>query len=47
MAGVLMCGISVCLLFATITRLIDRDPRHYQKLGYSNDPAALEGNSLY
>jgi voltage-gated potassium channel len=47
MAGVLMCGISVCLLFATITRLIDRDPRHSQKLGYSNDPAALEGNSLY
>lgn len=28
MAGVLMCGISVCLLFATVTRLVDRDPRH-------------------
>ncbi len=25
MAGVLMCGVSVCLLFATITRLLDRD----------------------
>jgi voltage-gated potassium channel len=27
MTGVLMCGVSVCLLFATITRLIDRDAR--------------------
>jgi hypothetical protein len=25
MSGVLMCGVSVCLLFATITRLLDRD----------------------
>ena len=32
MAGVLMCGVSVCLLFATITRLVDRDPRHSRKL---------------
>ena len=30
MAGVLMCGVSVCLLFATITRLINRDPRHLE-----------------
>ena len=28
MSGVLMCGVSVCLLFATITRLVYRDPRH-------------------
>jgi voltage-gated potassium channel len=41
MAGVLMCGVSVCLLFATITRLIDRDPRHSRKLGYLNDSATL------
>ena len=40
MAGVLMCGISVRLLFATVTRLVDRDPRHSRKLGYVNDPAA-------
>lgn len=42
MAGVLMCGVSVCLLFATITRLMDRDPRHSRKLGYANDPVALK-----
>ena len=36
-----MCGVSVCLLFATITRLMDRDS---QKLGYANDPADLKGN---
>ena len=47
MAGVLMCGISVCLLFATVTRLVDRDPRHSRKLGYVKDPAASEGESLY
>jgi len=47
MAGVLMCGISVCLLFATVTRLVDRDPLHSRKLGYVNDPAAPEGKSLY
>src|ERR1700730_17385938 len=44
MAGVLMCGVSVCLLFATITRLMDRDPRHSRKLGYANDPVDLKGN---
>ena len=47
MAGVLMCGISVCLLFATVTRLVDRDPRHSRKLSYANDPVAPEGKSLY
>jgi Ion channel len=47
MAGVLMCGISVCLLFATVTRLVDRDPRHSRKLGDANDPVAPEGESLY
>ena len=26
MAGVLMCGISVCILFATVTRLLERNP---------------------
>jgi len=40
MAGVLMCGVSVCLLFATITRLVDRDPRHSRKLGDANHPIA-------
>src|SRR6202790_4709569 len=44
MSGVLMCGISVCLLFATITRLMDRDPRHSRKLDYANDPVARKGN---
>jgi hypothetical protein len=44
MAGVLMCGVSVCILFSTITRLMDRDPRHSRKLGYENDPVALKGN---
>ena len=43
-AGVLMCGVSVCLLFATITRLMNRDPRDSRKLGYANDPADLKGN---
>ena len=38
MAGVLMCGVSVCLLFATIARLINRDPRHFRKMGYASDP---------
>ena len=33
MAGVLMCGVSVCLLFATITRLVDRDSRHSRRMG--------------
>ena len=44
MAGVLMCGVSVCLLFATITRLVDRDPRHSRKLGSANDPVDLKGS---
>jgi voltage-gated potassium channel len=47
MAGVLMCGVSVFLLFATITRLIDRDPRHSRQLGCANDPVATQGESLY
>jgi voltage-gated potassium channel len=38
MAGVLMCGVSVCLLFATITRLVDRDPRHSRKMGDASLP---------
>jgi voltage-gated potassium channel len=41
MAGVLMCGVSVCLLFATITRLVYRDPRHSQRLDDASHPAAL------
>jgi voltage-gated potassium channel len=44
MAGVLMCGVSVCILFATITRLLDLDPRRSRKLGAANDSAAAEGN---
>ncbi len=46
MAGVLMCGVSVCLLFATITRLLDRDPRHSRKLDHASHPVAL-GKSPY
>jgi hypothetical protein len=44
MAGVLMCGVSVCLLFATITRLVERDRRDSRKLGYANDPVNLKEN---
>ncbi len=40
-----MCGVSVCLLFATITRLMDRDPRDSRRLGYAIDPVAPEGES--
>lgn len=47
MAGVLMCGVSVCLLFSTITRLLHRDPRHSRKQGRINRPLAPEGESLY
>lgn len=47
MAGVLMCGVSVCLLFATITRLLHRDPRHSGKQGHINRPVAPEGGSPY
>ena len=47
MAGVLMCGVSVCILFATITRLVEGDPRRSRKLGNANDPVAPEGQSLY
>ena len=43
-AGVVMCGVSVCLLFATITRLMDRDPGHSRKLDYANDSVDLKGN---
>lgn len=31
MTGVLMCGVSVCVLFALITRLVENDPRHSRK----------------
>jgi len=41
MAGVLMCGVSVCLLFATITRLVDRDTRHSRKLDHASHPVDL------
>jgi voltage-gated potassium channel len=41
MAGVLMCGVSVCLLFATITRLVYRDPQHSRTLDHSSHPVAL------
>ena len=47
MAGVLMCGVSVCILFATITRLVDRDPSRSRKLGTANDQVAAEGESRY
>src|SRR5215471_16630467 len=42
MAGVLMCGVSICLLFATITRLVDRDPRHSRKLCHAMRPLDLK-----
>jgi voltage-gated potassium channel len=41
MAGVLMCGVSVCLLFATITRLLGRDPRHFRKPEDASHPVDL------
>jgi len=47
MAGVLMCGVSICLLFATITRLLDRDPRHSRKESQANDPVAVQIGSTY
>jgi hypothetical protein len=31
MTGVLMCGVSICVLFALITRLVENDPRFSQK----------------
>ena len=46
MAGVLMCGVSVCLLFATITRLVNRDPRHSQTMDNTSHPEA-PGESTY
>jgi voltage-gated potassium channel len=46
-AGVLMCGVSVCLLFATITRLVDRDPRHSRRQGHANDAVSSERKSLH
>src|ERR1700747_2001041 len=46
MAGVLMCGVSVCILFATITQLVEGDPRRSRKLGTANDLVAAEGESL-
>jgi hypothetical protein len=46
MSGVLMCGVSVCLLFATITRLVNRDPRHSRNLDHTSHLAAL-GESPY
>src|ERR1700724_1916655 len=46
MAGVLMCGVSVCLLFATITRLVNRDPRHSRTMDHTSHLVAL-GESPY
>ena len=46
-AGVLMCGVSVCLLFATITRLVERDPRHSRRQGHANDAVSPERKSLH
>lgn len=47
MAGVLMCGVSVGLLFAAITRLVDRDPRHSQRQACANDPLVSDGESSH
>lgn len=46
-AGVLMCGVSICLLYATITRLIDGDPRLLRTRGHVcfPSPTTLEGKS--
>lgn len=41
MSGVLMCGVSVCLLFATITRLVNRDPRHSRTIDRVSHLVAL------
>lgn len=45
MAGVLMCGVSICLLYTTITRLLDCDPRHSRERG--RDPAASGAKPPY
>jgi voltage-gated potassium channel len=47
MAGVLMCGVSVCLLYATITRLVDRNPRHSREVRGTNEPVAPKRKSSY
>ena len=47
MAGLLMCGVSVCLLYSTITRLLDRDPRHSPERRRVNDPAVPGVKSPY
>jgi len=38
MAGVLMCGVSVCILFATVTQLLDRSSHNFQKQRQSSGP---------
>jgi len=43
-AGVLMCGVSICLLFSTITRLMDRDPRNSRRRSYVNEPRGRKEN---
>ena len=45
MAGVLMCGVSVCLLFATITRLMRPRPTPLAKTGLCKRSASAEGKS--
>ena len=47
MAGVLMGGVSVCLLFATITRLIDHRPRDSQKLRQASGPGISNQEMLH
>ncbi len=41
MSGVLMCGVSVCLLFATITRLVNRDPRYSRTIDRARHPVVF------
>src|SRR5215469_15395375 len=43
--GVLMCGVSVCVLFALITRLVESDPRHSREpMEVAPAPFAIQKN---
>ena len=43
--GVLMCGISVSVLFALVTQLLDRDVRSYLRLQQTGLPSARLSNA--
>jgi hypothetical protein len=45
MTGVLMCGVSVCVLFALITRLVESDTRYSQKQMEVAGPRTVSAHS--